>query len=102
MNKQFAPFAVGQEVECINDDYKFYPLLSNGRKYTVTGVYKSCCNWQVTVGIDSPTRGFRCITCGQVTSMIGEHRFVSSRFRAITPAFKEITFAEMKEPVSAN
>lgn len=98
--QQIPPFYVGQEVEAIVD----HPdgVFVKGDRFLINTVGVFCCGFVVTVGIphDGSYNRSQCWICKRSRSKIGnEWMFSHTRFRAITPAFSEISFSEVMEEV---
>lgn len=107
-NQQFAPFYVGQEVECVlQDEY-----LVVGQLYTITNVSKcicKCAGWEVEVGILWPKKGVYGVYCDSCKTVlkISFPKFIGfdhRKFRAITLTMQAVTFEQITEqhPVSVN
>lgn len=95
-NKNIPPFYVGQEVECIKSH--LWGFISKGQKFVVTGVYKFCCCWQVTVGVDTGWMDSTCNKCNHVSNhKNNEFPFAASLFSPIITNFESISLNKVLE-----
>lgn len=101
------PFYIGQEIEAI-ENHPSGHLFKKGDRFTVIGIEKGLCKcsneWNVQIGLTGKNGGTRCVVCKTSISNSGLLWFLSTRFRAITPKFQEISFSKVieKELMSAN
>lgn len=94
-NIQIPPFYVGQEVvaNCDHSDGHF----TKGEEFNVTSIEKTCCGWNITVGIiHKGSYRSECFICGSIDPVIrtGEIRYNSSRF---SPKITIGEFISMRE-----
>lgn len=102
--QQLPPFYIGQKVISILSH--LCGLHKKGDKFIVTGVFKKCCDWTITIGITSEKKYSQCYTCKQ-DYLRGtlEVQFGSIAFAPIEEQeFKQVTFEKILEemPVGAN
>jgi hypothetical protein len=100
-NQEFAPFYVGQEVECVDASGNVF--LTKGKSYIVFGLRRGCCEWEIDISGSSNMSLARCGKCNKQDYIL-DGFYLSSRFRAITPAMQAVTFDKITEqhPVSVN
>lgn len=118
MENNNPPFKVGDEVVCVDVSTKLgnriipgnrvEDILAVGNHYKVTGVYKTCCNWVVTVGIRSWVMATVCSTCKKAYPTVGEWHFAAFRFKKIesnrysNSVSKELAELALKERIETD
>lgn len=109
MSNEIAPFYLGQRVMCIDVssrigsnasfDQKPISVLIKNKDYVVSGIYKACCNWVISVGIKSKHANITCATCGSIylNQIKGEWAFRATRFAPILENFQSISLSKILE-----
>ncbi len=93
------PFYVGQEVVAVANHQ--YGLFKKGDTFIVTGIFKPCCCWRITIGIQNPTRFppvTNCMVCGKATKDKSQlYEFNVKWFAPIISNFEAISFEKVLE-----
>lgn len=89
-----APFYLGQRVIAVTARHR---LIAKGAEYMITGVFRDCCSWTVTVGLPMPAN--RCMQCGKCglsySSPNREMQIIASTFKPIHHDYQAITYKEV-------
>lgn len=100
-----APFNIGDRVVAIAKHRAF----KTGDEFTVFGLRKICCTWEVEVGIASSTGYDHCTLCDRISrSKDGKWWFRADRFAPINRRKREVSicsdlkqFTEVKETIES-
>lgn len=94
MEKEFAPFYVGQEVEAVVTTR----LMNKGDRFIVLDIMKfcTCSPYVISVGFDNKQMSAECDNCN-VRIATDKDWSAADMFRAITPAIQAVTFEKITE-----
>lgn len=97
MNKlNLPPFYVGQKVIAVRSHSQ--GVFNKGDVFTVTGVIRKCCGWNVSIGIPSTKPSWHCGICDRSHHSETEWFFSQRMFTtAQEKNFPLMTFTQIKE-----